>query len=608
MCLLSVKPSGIHRANFLSNSDIRDYSKKKNRLFLSILIVLILGGYQAIAQQKKWTARPATYSLKVEKNVPVTVSDGTQLLVDIYTPADSIDKVAGKTFPVLLTQNPYTFMLAGPHISYIDFYTKRGYICVIMHVRGTNGSGGNVRLLSEREQKDGVDLVNWVAHSLKGSNGTVGLYGTSWLGFTQVMTAARLGKNSPVKAMVPTYMGAYFNRELTPGGIPSQSIYFPHDFDTLLGGEEPTRFGKEMFENWKNGGDISTDGTFWREREPAYVVDKIVESGIPALFVCGWQDLYPTGISELYAMIQNAVAKKNPWSLMKPDQSASNRYPIVMGPWAHYKGLNVEMTLAWYDKWLLGKDNELFSTSKPYHAYDITTGKWFDFVSYPFTDKYTSWYFDPKGKIQTAGVSSPGSVSLSYGPRTQPGTSLIWKTEPFQKPTVFAGPGAVKLFASSSTQNMALLVELYDVSPSGERVRFSQGTILGSARSLDNARNWTSNGMLIRPFLTLNNELPVKADEVYELDFPLAPRLVTIPAGHHLEVSVSTQPLEADCQGHLGIFPCFPAPRHLAQLNNGVFRLHFSSKYPSRLYLPLSEAIRLTPSQISYDSTPNHPF
>jgi len=97
--------------------------------------------------------------MKSELGLKVSMSDGAVLLVDVYSPADSIAKVAGQKFPVLLTQSPYAFMNAAPHLGYIDYYVKRGYICVVAHIRGTNGSGGKNEFLSSREQEDGPELV-----------------------------------------------------------------------------------------------------------------------------------------------------------------------------------------------------------------------------------------------------------------------------------------------------------------------------------------------------------------------------------------------------------------------------------------------------------------
>src|SRR5947209_4241177 len=133
------------------------------------------------------------------------MSDGVDLVVDVYYPATDGQPAPGR-FPVLLTQTPYTLSIGltgatsgtGPG----DYFVQRGYIYVSADVRGTGRSGGQGQFFGPRDAQDGVELVSWVA-KLAHSNGVVGLHGCSYLGHTQLYTAAKLGRRSPVKAMIP---------------------------------------------------------------------------------------------------------------------------------------------------------------------------------------------------------------------------------------------------------------------------------------------------------------------------------------------------------------------------------------------------------------------
>ena len=57
------------------------------------------------------------------------------------------------------------------------------------------------------------DLFSWVgfmlraAHSLPGSNGTVGLHGGSYAGINQMFTTVAAGPGSPIKAMLAAGAG-----------------------------------------------------------------------------------------------------------------------------------------------------------------------------------------------------------------------------------------------------------------------------------------------------------------------------------------------------------------------------------------------------------------
>jgi uncharacterized protein len=59
-----------------------------------------------------WSPEPATYGIVEQQNVPVTMSDGTVLRANIYSPAINGAAAPG-SFPVLLTQTPYGKDTAG---------------------------------------------------------------------------------------------------------------------------------------------------------------------------------------------------------------------------------------------------------------------------------------------------------------------------------------------------------------------------------------------------------------------------------------------------------------------------------------------------------------
>src|SRR5215472_7289604 len=57
-----------------------------------------------------WSPPPATYSVLAVKNVFVPMNDGVNLVADVYYPATKSQKAKG-SFPVLLTQTPYTLSI-----------------------------------------------------------------------------------------------------------------------------------------------------------------------------------------------------------------------------------------------------------------------------------------------------------------------------------------------------------------------------------------------------------------------------------------------------------------------------------------------------------------
>src|SRR5262245_44058780 len=157
-------------------------------------------------------------------NVPVTMSDGVVLRADIHYPTDpTTGEPAAGPFPVLLSITPYG-KKAPPPAAQIGggatpYLIKRGYIEVIVDVRGTGASGGSFEMFGPQQTQDGVDLVAW-ASTLPNSNGRVGTFGISYLGANQLFIAAAVGPNSPLKAIFPVMAANDFYRDVaTMGGI-----------------------------------------------------------------------------------------------------------------------------------------------------------------------------------------------------------------------------------------------------------------------------------------------------------------------------------------------------------------------------------------------------
>src|SRR5215468_7056904 len=114
----------------------------------------------------------------VEHDVRVQMRDGTILHADIFRPS-----APGK-FPILLTRTPYDKRQD------LDFSLKgvaRGYVVINQDVRGRYTSDGEWYPF-RHESDDGYDSVEWAA-ALPYSDGRVGMFGGSYVGATQMLTA-----------------------------------------------------------------------------------------------------------------------------------------------------------------------------------------------------------------------------------------------------------------------------------------------------------------------------------------------------------------------------------------------------------------------------------
>ena len=85
-----------------------------------------------------------------------------------------------------MVQTPYNKDQQKVHSEYL---VRRGYVDVVVDVRGTGGSGGTFNSFDAPQQQDGKDVVGWAA-AQPWSTGRVGLHGTSYYGINQLLTAA----------------------------------------------------------------------------------------------------------------------------------------------------------------------------------------------------------------------------------------------------------------------------------------------------------------------------------------------------------------------------------------------------------------------------------
>ncbi|MDV6212742.1 CocE/NonD family hydrolase [Rhodococcus erythropolis] len=159
--------------------------------------------------------RKGVVSHVYERNVSMTTRDGVTLRANVWRPAE------GKA-PTLLVRNPYDkdapASAGSPRESFpaVFSFVNAGYAVVIQDVRGAFESDGAFAP-KINEIADGEDLMVWLAEQ-DWYDGTVGAFGSSYLGMTQWGLA--LGDNPGLKAIAPTVAAAnwYSGLWYSPGG------------------------------------------------------------------------------------------------------------------------------------------------------------------------------------------------------------------------------------------------------------------------------------------------------------------------------------------------------------------------------------------------------
>ena len=437
------------------------------RSFIAVALSIVwlsTGVSPAAAAAPQWKPEAATYGVGQINNIGVTMSDGTVLRVDEFYPTTPSGAAAKGPFPVLLTQVPYGKDTPAGSTYDNPYFVQRGYSEVVADVRGAGDSQGAFGLFDPVQATDGATLVNWSAH-VPNSNGNVGLFGASYFGINQLLTAAAVGPHSHLKAIFPelagndiyrdtAFFGGVFDLEFGSifiGGmagydtanppVETAAASSPDPLDTVgveaqhAGGLES--FQAAMAQNLATGGDRTYDGDYWTARSPRTMLAQIVANHIPAFLVGGWYDLFQRGELLNYSGLQNAYDGRPVSAPMLPGQSLTGRYQLLMEPRYHLTCCDPpaaavddnDLQLEWFDQFLKGENTGITATQNPLHVYTLGSGKYVDTGDYPFpAAKPTTLYFG-------------GGPSGSQAPSTNDGTLAATKpaTPSGQDPVVFTG-------------------------------------------------------------------------------------------------------------------------------------------------------------------------
>ena len=189
-----------------------------------------LNGPQTTGRSYRNLSEPQ-YAMARDNNVAIPMRDGVTLLADVHRPAES-----GR-YPVLIAASPYPRQLQdlGAPMGFIeagasDFFVPRGYVHLIVNLRGTGGSGGTFGLFDAQERRDMYDLVEWAAQQ-PWCDGNVGMIGISYFAMTQLEAAVE--RPPHLKAIFPVAVTADLYEAVSHHGLFSSSFITP--FLSVLG-------------------------------------------------------------------------------------------------------------------------------------------------------------------------------------------------------------------------------------------------------------------------------------------------------------------------------------------------------------------------------------
>lgn len=163
----------------------------------------------------------------IDLGIRIEMRDGVGLIADVYRPAED-----GK-WPVILLRCPYDRQDPGMgSLVIVDpaWLARHGFAVVVQDVRGRGESEGEFDI-GNQEIDDGYDTIEWAA-TQPWSTGAVGIYGSSYMGFTAYQAA---GCGSPHLKAAVAIMGS--PRDLTirqDGGVFQACFYTWYTYLTEL--------------------------------------------------------------------------------------------------------------------------------------------------------------------------------------------------------------------------------------------------------------------------------------------------------------------------------------------------------------------------------------
>jgi uncharacterized protein len=557
--------------------------------------------------------------VRLERGVRCRMSDGVHLVSDHYYPPG-----LGPN-PTLLMRQPYGRDIAST-VTYAHpaWFARHGYNVVIQDVRGRGDSEGEFYPF-RHEARDGAETIAWLSMRPE-SNGSIGMYGFSYQGATQLLAAAEQPDGlvciAPGMTAHDLYHGWFYHHgalrlasslgwglqmlkadarrlklreasdrlEQAWANLSAQTSVLPfRDHPALLAVGLPC-YAIDWF-------DHAEPGEFWSALDISKKFDRI---RVPALHVAGWYDTYLKGSIDGFLAL----------TLRAGGPVARNNQFLIAGPWQHIPwgdrvgardfgaeaNLDTDaILLRWFNHWLKGSGE--FAREPRIRHFVLGENRWREAAEFPLEAKYALFLHSDgransrkgDGALSTAPpeaeepgdiyiydpevpVLAPGGAVAAPGPADQfvlelGNNVLVYTGAPLLKPLRVFGTPRVSFFAESSAGHTDFTAKLVRVRANGA----AEFICIGIARS---------------SFLFAKSGYA--ADKIHHWQFDLEPTSCLFATGEQvrLEIASSAFPLYDRNPGS-----DVPSPRATSwDWRRSTQIVYHTDEYPSALYLPVGEA------------------
>ncbi|MFT3716888.1 MAG: CocE/NonD family hydrolase [Gordonia sp. (in: high G+C Gram-positive bacteria)] len=593
------------------------------------------GGHLAATWRESVDGAKPYPRVHISRDVTLTMSDGVKLRATVVRPANRLGQPSRGRFPGVLNINPYNravidgidHLLHSPGIGRAtraasgtmtyehgpltgisrltrtfnrglwDVFginrnlVQSGYVQVLVDVRGTGASHGKWEILGEREQRDSVEIIEWMARQ-NWCDGAVGMAGWSYSAINSLQAAGH--RPDALKAIFAVEGSGDVVRDIyITGGMPSSFIpvwmslvnlakWLPNPatvlIDTLRGDQirwlmdrvksPATELPSLLWGFLTARDDRIFDDPYFEVRAP-----KIADIDAATFTVGGWHDLFGRSATRIYSQLNMAPGRKQ--------TLIANGYHL--DPGCDHGGEHEPPRLdvlerAWFDKWLKDIPNGV-ETYGPV-TMEQQGGDWSCGPQFPRPEVRTQRLFltqdatdtAPHARHDGALATSPSTrrrslrtspdlrgmmsrdmsqvlagIPIVFGrnftddARFQEHGALSFTSEPVTAPTQISGAMNLRLNVSTNAHEGIWAVTVNDVAPDGTSTVLTNGALTASNRALDTERSgYTEEGVLIDAvhYLSRERRLAVPADEPVRIDVDLVATDAVLAPGHRLRVDV----------------------------------------------------------------------
>jgi putative CocE/NonD family hydrolase len=534
----------------------------------------------------------------IKSDVKIQMSDGTNLLADIYLP-DSLQK-----YPTVLIRNPYNkdyLKIFGETI------VKYGYAVVLQDVRGKYGSEGIFTVFAD-EKQDGLDTLDWIVEQ-PWCDGNIGIYGPSYLSYCGLILAPE--NHKALKTIVNSsgiadiyelmYISGTYNQTMAIwmkrqglGRIDYNGIFSIRPLNKMVDSILEPHARTIMNHDTKD--------LFYKKMS---IYDSYNKIKIPILHSTGWNDY-------MYRNTLNAY---------KEISKTNSKQKIFIGPWTHNEQLNAEsssygeedfgpnslfgfekdmkVSMRWFEYHLKGIENGIMD--EPLVEYFVMgSNKWKKTKQFPpentnLLSLYLNgskanssngdgtlvfkrekikgsdtFIYDPENPAPTVGgVNSHMMPSLAgiknQAEIEQRNDILVYTSNPFKNDTEIVGDIVANLFISSSSIDTDFTAKLVELRPDGYARIIEDGIAKTRFRE------------------GFEKKVTMIPGSIYEIEIKIGTTAILIPKGHRIRLEISSSN-----------FPKYPRNANTGIKETDAVNyvkakqtIYHSPKFPSRLVLPV---------------------